>query len=55
MEKTILVNNGHNGHKIAVYTKPTYGETANAVKLRVAEKGKEYMFKWVYRTELVDQ
>jgi hypothetical protein len=53
MKNTIFVNDGFNGHKVEVYLSPVLEETENSVKLQVAEKGKEYMFKWVWKKDLV--
>jgi hypothetical protein len=43
------VDDGYNGHKIEVFADVIIEETKTSVKLRVAEKGKEYMFKWVWK------
>jgi hypothetical protein len=52
MKNTVFVNDGFNGHKVEVYLSPVLDQTENTVKLQVAEKGKEYMFKWVWKSEL---
>lgn len=51
MCKTITLPDGYRGHTIECYVEPIYDETNGAVKLQVAEKGKEYMFKWVYKDQ----
>jgi len=48
--KTILLPDGYNGHMVECFTK-ILEETNNTVKLQVAEKGKEYMFKWCWKEE----
>lgn len=46
----ITLPDGFNGHTIRCYTK-IIEESKNAVKLQVAEPGKEYMFKWCWKDE----
>lgn len=48
--KTILLDDGYNGHKIECFAK-VLDKSENAVRLRVAEPGKEYMFKWCWKDE----
>ena len=50
--RTFLVDDGYNGHKVLLQTSPVLDETETSVKLQVAEKGKEYMFRWVYKSAL---
>ena len=44
----ITLPDGYNGHTVKCFTAPLE-ETKTAVKLPVAEPGKECMFKWVYK------
>jgi hypothetical protein len=44
--KTIVVSDGFNGHTISCFINPI-DQDETSLKLRVAEPGKEYMFKWV--------
>ena len=48
--KTIALPDGYNGHKVKCYTKPLEID-GNLIKLQLAEKGKEYMFRWVRKNE----
>lgn len=47
----ITLPDGFNGHTVKCFTTPILEETKTAVKLKVAEPGKEYMFRWVYKDE----
>jgi hypothetical protein len=49
MKKTISLPNGYNGHTVKCFT-DILEESANAVKLQVAEPGREYMFKWCWKS-----
>ena len=51
MRETITLPDGYRGHTIKCYIEPIIDETNGAVKLQVAEEGKEYMFKWVYKDQ----
>ncbi len=48
--KTIFLPDGYNGDMVKCFTK-ILDESANAVKLQVAEQGKEYMFRWCWKEE----
>lgn len=50
--KTAFLPDGYNGHMIEVYLEPILEEAEHSVKLQVAEKGKEYMFKWAWKKDL---
>jgi hypothetical protein len=52
MRSTIFVPDGYNGHMIEIFTDRILEETDNAIKFQVAEKGKEYMVKWVWKKDL---
>ncbi len=48
--KIIELPEGYNGDVIKCFT-AIIDEDQNSVKLQVAEPGKEYMFKWVWKEE----
>jgi hypothetical protein len=51
MENTIYLPDGYNGDMMRFYKTPIE-EKGNTVKLRCAEKGKEYLTRWVYKSEI---
>jgi hypothetical protein len=45
--KTIILPDGYNGHTAKFYIEPLEVDN-NLLKLKCAEEGKEYMFRWVH-------
>jgi hypothetical protein len=52
MEDIIVLPDGYNGHTYKYYTTPIEIDGI-LVKLRCAEKGKEYMCRWVMKCDLI--
>ena len=49
--ENILLPDGYNGHMAKFYIKPIEID-GNLVKLRCAEEGKEYMFRWARQSDI---
>lgn len=49
--QTITLPNGYNGHTTQCYTTPILEDWGTTVRLQVADKGSEYMSRWVYRDQ----
>jgi len=51
IKKIITLPDGYNGHMAKFYSEPVEID-GNLIKLRCAEPGKEYMFRWAYKEEI---
>ena len=49
-ERTILLPDGYNGHKMRYFKKPIKID-GDLIQLQCAENGKEYLHKWTFKLE----